>query len=117
MILAERVARLEAAASAVRVKAEAASAQADLSNAMRIFSLVEYCFPRPADVADKFLGRNRGGIGFLSYLGGYDEPEILRSSNCQICLRGAEAEHRRGADVRPDWQEADWKDSCSLALL
>ena len=45
MILAERVARLEAEASAARVKAEAASAQADLSNTMRIFSLAEYCFP------------------------------------------------------------------------
>src|SRR5215471_2268504 len=26
-----------------------------------------------------------------SLLGGYDEPEILRSSSCQICLTGAEA--------------------------
>jgi hypothetical protein len=28
-----------------------------------------------------------------SLLGGYDEPEILRSSSCQICLTGAEAGH------------------------
>ena len=32
----------------------------------------------------------RVGIGIV---GGYDEPEILRSSSYQICLTGAEAGH------------------------
>src|SRR5450631_2406340 len=41
-----------------------------------------------------------------SLLGGYDEPEILRTSSCQICLTGAEAgpsgttEQLRGNGVR-----------------
>src|SRR5262249_1108343 len=34
-----------------------------------------------------------------SLLGGYDEPEILRSSSCQICLTGAEAGQSAQTDV------------------
>src|SRR5215471_21683994 len=35
-----------------------------------------------------------------SLLGGYDEPEILRSSSCHICLTGAEAGHCIGVIPR-----------------
>ena len=61
---------------------------------MRIFSSAALVFPGcPPDVADKRLGRRRGGVGFISLLEGYDEPEILRSSSRQFCLTSAEAGH------------------------
>ena len=59
---------------------EVLAAQAIEHNADLLFSRVVLpgC---PPDVADKRLGRRRGGVGFLSHLSlleGYDEPEILR---------------------------------------
>ena len=54
---------------------------------------------------DDLLRRQLSGVGFLAHLRswGYDEPEILPSSNRPICLTGADVGRYPGNPI--PWQE------------
>jgi hypothetical protein len=76
---------------------------------MRIFSSAEWCFR----VARRISYTICSGVARVSdfclicaYPVSYDEPEILSSSSCPICLRTADAGHReRLPDLPLDWNE------------